>query len=484
MEHCECELPSTIVHSECELARTIFHNTLSMEMMLKTRLPIVKALLIIHHLSLLVVAFTTSNKSTGFSFRLVAKNAIHRHDDGFLHLHHIPPTNLQPQPPSFANSSVPIVTPLHSETETFEPLQNSHSVITSFGTGRGLRSYYLKVDTAVNSITWIQCVPCVPHAPQHNEIFNFALSPTIQNIPSTSLVCAPPLGSPSGEMCAFERTGPRGMLVKGFLQEDHVTTADGSIIQNYVFGCSHSTTNFNSEGKYAGVMSVGRSPHSLVMQVAARGLTQFSYCLIGGSKTNRHGYLRFGSDIPNNLHYRTTRILPMLKGHESEYYLSLIGIRLGGQKLDGINPKMFARSKDKKGGCVIDISTPYTIMFQDAYDIVEEALWLNLQHQNVERVDRPEFGLCFRATKYVKESFNSLSLHFSEEEAVLVFLPKQLFLMMHDPEGQVACFAMKPGNRTVIGAFQQVDTRFVYDVKDSKLSFASELCTQDADEID
>jgi aspartyl protease family protein len=50
--------------------------------------------------------------------------------------------------------------------------------------------------------------------------------------------------------------------------------------------------------------------------------------------------------------------------------------------------------------------------------------------------------------------------------------------------GQVACLAMKPGNRTVIGAFQQVDTRFVYDVEDSKLSFAPELCTLDTVQAD
>ena len=47
-----------------------------------------------------------------------------------------------------------------------------------------------------------------------------------------------------------------------------------------------------------------------------------------------------------------------------------------------------------------------------------------------------------------------------------------------EEQGRIASVAMKPGRRTVIGALQQVDvdTRFVFDLKDSKLSFASESC--------
>jgi len=39
---------------------------------------------------------------------------------------------------------------------------------------------------------------------------------------------------------------------------------------------------------------------------------------------------------------------------------------------------------------------------------------------------------------------------------------------------------MEPGRRTVIGAMQQVDTRLVFDLENSTISFAAESCTQDA----
>jgi aspartyl protease family protein len=43
---------------------------------------------------------------------------------------------------------------------------------------------------------------------------------------------------------------------------------------------------------------------------------------------------------------------------------------------------------------------------------------------------------------------------------------------------------MLPGEPIIIGAVQRVDTTFIYDRKDSKLSFAPELCIQNTVEAD
>ncbi|KAK3124502.1 hypothetical protein QOZ80_7BG0587500 [Eleusine coracana subsp. coracana] len=144
---------------------------------------------------------------------------------------------------------------------------------------------------------------------------------------------------------------------------------------------------------------------------------------------------------------------------------------------------MFARSKDGQGGCVVDLGTSLTMIVQEAYSVVEEEMWSDLQSQGVERVKQPGFSLCVRMTNEIKGRLPSLSLHFAEEEATLVLSSKQLFLMMNDEHGQIACLAMTPGHRTIIGAFQQIDTRFVYDIKDSTLSFAPESCIRDSKEV-
>jgi hypothetical protein len=54
------------------------------------------------------------------------------------------------------------------------------------------------------------------------------------------------------------------------------------------------------------------------------------YCLFQGGKSDDHVFLHFGTDIPRSPHYRTMRIRPTIKAHESEHYLSLIGLNVEG----------------------------------------------------------------------------------------------------------------------------------------------------------
>ncbi|CAO1947632.1 unnamed protein product [Urochloa humidicola] len=262
--------------------------------------------------------------------------------------------------------------------------------------------------------------------------------------------------------------------------------------QHVPFGCAHRAAHFQNDGVFAGVIGAA---------ALDRGLTTFSYCLFhgggggddgDGETSRRRGFLRFGTDVPRNPLYKTIKILPALEGGHDEssgHYVSLVGVSLGGLRLDGIRPEMFARGKDGGGGCVVDLGTPVTVMAEEAYGVVEEAVWSELRrHGAAERVERPGigYGLCVRASEAVRGWLRSLSLslHFEEEEAVMVVSPEQLFLMMdgEEQQGRIACLAVTPGRRTVIGALQQVDTRFVFDLE-SKLSFAPESCIRDTVEV-
>uniref|UniRef100_M8BT74 Aspartic proteinase nepenthesin-1 n=1 Tax=Aegilops tauschii TaxID=37682 RepID=M8BT74_AEGTA len=178
-------------------------------------------------------------------------------------------------------------------------------------------------------------------------------------------------------------------------------------------------------------------------------------------------------------------ILPALDAHESQYYVSLVGISLDAKRLTRIRPEMFARRRGGQGGCVIDPGTPLTVLAREAYRVVEDAVWSDLRRNRAERIQRQGYGLCVRKTAEIKRHLQSLSFHFAEETARLVVKPEELFTAVEGRlHGPALCFAMSPGERTVIGALQQVDTRFVYDLKDAKLSFASEPCSQDTAGVD
>ncbi|KAG2605454.1 aspartic proteinase nepenthesin-2-like [Panicum virgatum] len=358
----------------------------------------------------------------------------------------------------------------------YAPLRLPRALVVGVGTGNGRQDYLFKVVDTSSNLIWMKCKGCDPHSPQRHRLFDKTASPTFGLVPGTDPFCQPPYWSEfNGQACAFRVDGPRGMSVEGYLGTDQLTY-EGAVHQNVPFGCAHSAHHFQNDGVFAGVIGA---------TAVARGLTRFSYCLFhGGGDANRRrqGFLRFGTDVPRNPRYRTTKILPALgaRNESSGHYVRLVGVSLGARRLDGIRLEMFARRDDGQGGCVIDLGTPLTVMAREAYDVVEAAVWSDLAHHGAERVELSGYGLCVRASsEAMKGRLPSLSLHFPEEEAALVVSPEQMFLMADDEEqGRIACLAMKPGRRTVIGALQQVDTRFVFDLKDSKLSFASESCIQ------
>ncbi|RLN00267.1 hypothetical protein C2845_PM06G28200 [Panicum miliaceum] len=457
-------------------------------MELPTILTIMFTALIMHHLSPTVTAIAdhktpvpNASLAAGFSFRLVSNHAIRRGGDGFLHCS----SRLPSSAGVAANATAP-----HPE------MQLPYAVTVTVSTGNGRNEYQLKVDTAT-SLTWLQYKPCSPSAPQSKPIFDPSASPTFHNVTGTSELCRPPYKPTADGLCSFRlkviRRGLLPLSVQGLLFVDNFTMDGKPLAYRPFFGCSHSTRRFdNNAGKYAGVFTIGRMPTSLAMQLAAhhRGLARFSYCLVGGG-TNRQGFLRFGADVPHHPkgHMTTTRILPALHAGESEYYVGLVGVSLGARRLDAIRPETLARRADGEGGCVVDLGTPATVMVREAYNVVEEAVWSELERHRAERVERRRggYGLCVRATEAARRRLPSLSLHFAVEKAALVLAPEQLFVTTADDqqgrEEQIACLAMEPGRRTIIGAMQQVDTRFVFDLKDSTISFASESCKQDTAQV-
>jgi hypothetical protein len=65
----------------------------------------------------------------------------------------------------------------------------------------------------------------------------------------------PLYAEPLGKKCTFHLTGPRVLPVECYLSQDYFTIETAGF-QKVVYGCAHSTNNFNSENIYAGVISL------------------------------------------------------------------------------------------------------------------------------------------------------------------------------------------------------------------------------------
>ncbi|KAF7098440.1 hypothetical protein CFC21_100182 [Triticum aestivum] len=114
-------------------------------------------------------------------------------------------------------------------------------------------------------------------------------------------------------------------------------------------------------------------------------------------------------------------------------------------------------------------------MVKAAYDILEHTLAEHGRRIGVKRVPRTNFGLCFRATRAILSQLLTVTLHF-EHEQDLVLTPNKLFIAQE----QDICLTVSPSTRiTIIGAMQQLGTRFIYDLAAGRVYFAPKNCNAD-----
>ncbi|KAM3318231.1 hypothetical protein ACQJBY_035772 [Aegilops geniculata] len=113
-------------------------------------------------------------------------------------------------------------------------------------------------------------------------------------------------------------------------------------------------------------------------------------------------------------------------------------------------------------------------MIKPAYDLLVHAVEERVRRLGLPKVERDQCPVCFRgATRAAFEHLPTVTLHLDDD---LMLRPQQLFVLIH----QDACLTVMPSEHiTIIGAMQQVNTRFVYDVAAGRIHFAHEDCHGD-----
>uniref|UniRef100_A0A8I6Z0H2 Peptidase A1 domain-containing protein n=1 Tax=Hordeum vulgare subsp. vulgare TaxID=112509 RepID=A0A8I6Z0H2_HORVV len=328
-----------------------------------------------------------------------------------------------------------------------------------------------------SSLTWMQCAPIQHPFQQVPPPFKPRTSPSFRALAPTNHLCSPP----GHDVCRFRVTPirPGGAQASGVLGDETLsfTGSTPTVFPTVIIECAHSSMGFNSHGVLAGVLGLGKTYPSLIPVLLQRhGLHRFSYRLfVPGSSANQHGFLRFGNDIPvDTRHMKSTRIL---FPEESSYFVSLNGISVAGTRLGGNLAEVFRRRQLADGkwhsGTVIDAGTPRSVMLQGAYNVLEQALAEHGRRLGVACVRRTNFGLCFRATRAQLSHLPAVTLHLEQDH---VLMPNKLFIVQE----QDICLTASPSTDiTVLGAMQQVGTRFVYDLAASTVYFEPENCNDD-----
>ncbi|ONK63426.1 uncharacterized protein A4U43_C07F15030 [Asparagus officinalis] len=350
--------------------------------------------------------------------------------------------------------------------------QSLYLAVVGIGTGQDDRMYYLEMDTG-SGVTWIQCKPCNPCFPEQIGTFNPPDSPTYRKMACDDPLCVHPYACITG-VCKYVITYADQSWVEGDLSREtfyfHNSSGEFETFQGLAYGCTHRYQGLEEyTGVPSGILGLDSSPHSLVNQLIDDTHGRFSYCLFP-PQVEKVKSLAFGDDIVMNGDVQTTPILHS----DGFYYLKLNDISIDGQPMN-FPPGTFDRQADGTGGCIIDSGAAMSYLAGGPYDVVRNKLQsiFTLLGLVPDDTASDDLDLCYHMREQPGLDYLP-SLTFNLQDADLLVRPEQLYVT--NDQARVFCLGIFRDDRTDIGAHQQFNTRFTYDLINWQLSFVPEDC--------
>ncbi|XP_022132317.1 aspartyl protease AED3 [Momordica charantia] len=326
---------------------------------------------------------------------------------------------------------------------------------------------YMVLDTS-NDAAWVPCSGC---AGCSAVTFSSKTSSSFATLDCSKPECSQVRGlscpTTGSAECLFNQTYGGDSSFSATLVQDSLHLG-GDVIPNFSFGCLSSASGSSIPPQ--GLMGLGRGPLSLISQSGSLYSGLFSYCLPSFKSYYFSGSLKLGP-VGQPKAIRTT---PLLKNphRPSLYYVNLTGISVG-RVLVPVQPEHLAFDPNTGAGTIIDSGTVITRFVSPVYAAVRDEF-----RKQVGGSFSPlgAFDTCFGTSNEV--SAPSITFHFSGLD---LKLPMENSLI-HSSAGALACLAMAaaPNNvnsvLNVIANLQQQNHRILFDVANSKLGIARELC--------
>ncbi|KAL6317861.1 hypothetical protein AAG906_030615 [Vitis piasezkii] len=267
--------------------------------------------------------------------------------------------------------------------------------------------------------------------------------------------------------CFFNQTYGGDSSFSAMLSQDSLGLAVDTL-PSYSFGCVNAVSGSTLPPQ--GLLGLGRGPMSLLSQSGSLYSGVFSYCFPSFKSYYFSGSLRLGPlGQPKNI--RTT---PLLRNphRPTLYYVNLTGVSVG-RVLVPVAPELLAFDPNTGAGTIIDSGTVITRFVEPVYAAIRDEFR--------KQVKGPfatigAFDTCFAATN--EDIAPPVTFHFTGMD---LKLPVENTLI-HSSAGSLACLAMAaaPNNvnsvLNVIANLQQQNLRIMFDVTNSRLGIARELC--------
>ncbi|XP_062097849.1 aspartyl protease AED3 [Humulus lupulus] len=326
---------------------------------------------------------------------------------------------------------------------------------------------FMVLDTSSDA-AWAPCSGCTGCS---STIFSPNSSTTFSPLDCSVSQCAQVRGLScpvtGTSPCVFNQTYGGDSSFSASLSHDSLRLAN-DVIPNFSFGCINAVSGGSVPPQ--GLLGLGRGPMSLLSQSGSLYSGVFSYCLPSFKSFYFSGSLKLGPlGQPKNI--RTT---PLLKNphRPSLYYVNLTGLSVG-RVLVPIAPEFLAFNPQTGSGTVIDSGTVITRFVEPVYAAIREEFRKQVQGPFS---TLGAFDTCFEGKREMLAPL--ITLHFTGMD---LKLPLENSLI-HSSAGTVACLAMAaaPMNvnsvLNVIANLQQQNLRILFDVANSRLGIARELC--------
>ncbi|MBA0552932.1 hypothetical protein Golob_023704 [Gossypium lobatum] len=414
----------------------------------------------------------------------------------------------------------------HRHKQVSVPLSPGSDYTLSFTLGSPSSSTIsLYLDTG-SDLVWLPCSPfecilCESETPPLSPPLNLSSSATA--VPCKSSACSAAHSSlHSSDLCAIARCPldsiemsecnsfpcppfyyayGDGSLI-GRLYKDSLTLPNSLSVQNFTFGCSHTTL-----GEPVGVAGFGFGRLSLPAQLSSVSPqlgNRFSYCLVSHSfdsnRVRRPSPLILGryedkeKPLGNELvEFVYTGMLSNPK-HPYFYSVGLEGISVGKRNIPA--PENLKRvDRRGSGGMVVDSGTTFTMLPASLYDsvVTEFDHRVSRFYKRANRVEEST-GLspCYFYNKVVAAKVPAITLHFAGNGSSVVLPRKNYFYEFIDggdgvrEKRNVGCLMLMNGGDeeelsggpgATLGNYQQQGFEVVYDLEKRKVGFARRKCS-------
>ncbi|CAN4097335.1 unnamed protein product [Withania somnifera] len=360
----------------------------------------------------------------------------------------------------------------------------SMALIITLPIGTPPQNQQMVLDTG-SQLSWIQCHKKIPKIPPPTTSFDPSLSSSFSVLPCSHPLCKPripdftlPTSCDQNKLCHYSYFYADGTLAEGNLVREKITFSRSRSTPPLILGCA------TESGDAEGILGMNLGRFSFASQAKVQ---KFSYCVPnrqGNHTVKPTGTFYLGQN-PNSRTFQYVNLLTFPQSQRMPnldplaYTISMIGIKIGGKKLN-ISAKVFQPNAGGSGQTIVDSGTEYTFLVEEAYNKVREEI-VRLVGPKLKKgyVYGGALDMCFDSHPTdTGRLIGDMTLQFENGVEILINKGR----MLDEVESGIHCVGIGRSESlgiasNIIGNFHQQNLWVEFDLRNRRVGFGKGECS-------